>query len=194
MKKVNPSSVQYRQTVFGGKDEVTYDCPECNQSLKSPLSDAGIQDYCPHCECEFIVPGSEEKERKILAMEAKRLKNQQAKDEEQLKERQQAKRLKEQQAKEEERLKALKAKGRTSNHYMSLGFMYLVSVITKIFLIVLLSGLGTFVAVYIGSGFGLVVYLACLFSNFALLISLFIDVFCARNAFKKGSDPSKTAD
>jgi uncharacterized Zn finger protein (UPF0148 family) len=59
MKIVKSASVQYRKTLLGGKDEVTYDCPDCKESLKSPLTDAGNKDHCPHCECEFIVPGQE---------------------------------------------------------------------------------------------------------------------------------------
>ena len=195
MKKVNPSSVRYRETVFG-KSEVTYDCPECGQNLKSPLSEAGIQDHCPHCECEFIVPGSEEKKRRTLAIEAERLKEQQANEAERLREKQAEKRLREQQAKEAERLREKQAKGRTSNHYMSLGLMYLVSVITKAFWIALLTilALGAFVGSYANKAVGVPVFFMCTLGTLILGFLQWVDIFNAREAFKNGSDPSKTID
>lgn len=54
---MTPKNVNCRKTILG-KYEVTYDCPGCGKSLKNDLEDAGKDDQCPHCECEFVVPGS----------------------------------------------------------------------------------------------------------------------------------------
>jgi hypothetical protein len=59
---MNPTNAKCRRTIFG-KYEVTYDCPECGASLKNDLDDAGKRDTCPHCECEFKVPGSSFREK-----------------------------------------------------------------------------------------------------------------------------------
>lgn len=59
---MNPTNAKCRRTIFG-KYEVTYDCPECGASLKNDLDDAGKDDTCPHCDCEFKVPGLSFKEK-----------------------------------------------------------------------------------------------------------------------------------
>lgn len=47
---------------------ITYNC-RCGTKLKSKGEDAGKQDYCPDCRCEFIVPG-ERAMAEIAAREA----------------------------------------------------------------------------------------------------------------------------
>lgn len=71
---MKPKNVNYRRTILG-KYEVTYDCPGCGKSLKNDLDDAGKQDQCPHCECDFFVPGTQYKqeiERRQAARHAKK--------------------------------------------------------------------------------------------------------------------------
>ena len=46
-----------------GRYSIGYDCPNCEGRLKSPLTDAGKTDFCPACKFQFVVPGSEERER-----------------------------------------------------------------------------------------------------------------------------------
>lgn len=58
---MKPKNVNCRKTILG-KYEVTYDCPGCGESLKNDLEDAGKDDQCPHCECEFVVPGTKYKD------------------------------------------------------------------------------------------------------------------------------------
>ncbi len=41
-----------------GAQKVRYGCPECSESLTSPLSDVGKTDFCPSCNVQFVVPGS----------------------------------------------------------------------------------------------------------------------------------------
>lgn len=56
------SDVEHSRSLFGS-NRVSYDCPHCNERLRSPLSDAGSTDYCPGCRCGFVVPGSAKRER-----------------------------------------------------------------------------------------------------------------------------------
>lgn len=39
---------------------VIYECPHCGSSLRSPVPEIGIEDYCPQCGGGFVVPGKEE--------------------------------------------------------------------------------------------------------------------------------------
>lgn len=55
---MQPKNVKHKKSIFG-KDEVTYDCPHCGESLRSSLSEAGSSDHCPNCEGTFVVPGLE---------------------------------------------------------------------------------------------------------------------------------------
>ncbi|MBI1325406.1 hypothetical protein GC170_19755 [bacterium] len=41
---------------------VIYDCPFCGSSLRSPVAEIGIEDRCPKCDGEFVVPGEAEYE------------------------------------------------------------------------------------------------------------------------------------
>jgi len=43
-----------------GKRVVEYGCPHCGTNLRSSLTEAGKQDYCPGCSNDFVVPGSGE--------------------------------------------------------------------------------------------------------------------------------------
>lgn len=45
-----------KETVFG-KVVVAYACPECDEILRSSVSDIGNNEDCPNCECSFVVPG-----------------------------------------------------------------------------------------------------------------------------------------
>ncbi|MEM7454220.1 MAG: hypothetical protein AAF456_07675 [Planctomycetota bacterium] len=40
-----------------GRKRVVYRCPGCDEGLRSPLGQAGQQDYCPYCGVVFVVPG-----------------------------------------------------------------------------------------------------------------------------------------
>jgi membrane protein involved in colicin uptake len=51
--------VQINKNLFG-KYRVGYKCPNCEERLKSPLSEAGNKDTCPCCGACFVVPGAEE--------------------------------------------------------------------------------------------------------------------------------------
>jgi uncharacterized Zn finger protein (UPF0148 family) len=42
---------------------VAYECPKCSTALKSPLDEAGTADSCPQCGTQFVVPGTEERDR-----------------------------------------------------------------------------------------------------------------------------------
>lgn len=42
---------------YRGNIVVVYACPDCEEILRSPISDIGITDDCPNCECQFVVPG-----------------------------------------------------------------------------------------------------------------------------------------
>lgn len=204
MKRVDPNTVSYRKT-FRGRDEVTYDCPNCRASLKNDLSDAGIRDICPHCNCEFYVPG-EEKLNEFKQAEAQEKLRKKRAAEEAMRARQQeseeAKRTPEQgmagnvQA-QENRVEIQKGKQK-STHYISLGFMHLVSVITKFFWMTVISGIGSFFMLleiqFSMSGFGAILAICCFCIVMALGISQWFDIFAARDAFKDGSDPAKTSD
>jgi len=52
-----------------GSLTVRYLCPHCGEGLRSPIGDAGKEDYCPDCRNRFIVPGSDELERVSAAQE-----------------------------------------------------------------------------------------------------------------------------
>ena len=53
--------VKFKKTLTG-KELVIYDCPHCDASLNSPTEEIGINDSCPECGEEFVVPGSDERE------------------------------------------------------------------------------------------------------------------------------------
>ena len=213
MKRVDPNTVSYRKT-FRGRDEVTDDCPKCRASLKNDLSDAGIRDICPHCNCEFYVPG-EEKLNEFKQAEAQEKLRKKRAAEEAMRARQQeseeAKRTPEQgmagnvQA-QENRVEIQKGKQK-STHYISLGFMHLVSVITKaiwIFILVFIESVISVIWIFsaaidaiagrrINQLGGLLIILIGL-SIGVLGIAQLFDIFAARRAFKDGSDPEKTSD
>jgi len=44
---------------LGNSPVVTYACPGCGASLKSPIQEAGDSDSCPGCRTTFTVPGVE---------------------------------------------------------------------------------------------------------------------------------------
>jgi uncharacterized Zn finger protein (UPF0148 family) len=46
-----------------GGHSVAYECPKCSTGLKSPLDEAGKSDTCPQCGTQFVVPGTEERDR-----------------------------------------------------------------------------------------------------------------------------------
>lgn len=39
---------------------VVYPCPHCGSSLRSPIEEIGIDDVCPNCQVDFVVPGENE--------------------------------------------------------------------------------------------------------------------------------------
>ena len=51
--------VKITKSVFGGL-RVGYECPNCRERLRSPLTDAGKADTCPNCHAQFTVPGTTE--------------------------------------------------------------------------------------------------------------------------------------
>jgi hypothetical protein len=51
--------VKIKKNLFE-KYRVGYNCPNCEERLKSPLSEAGNKDTCPCCGTCFVVPGAEE--------------------------------------------------------------------------------------------------------------------------------------
>ena len=46
-----------------GEPIILYKCMECGADLKSLMSEIETEDFCPKCEHEFIVPGSETYQR-----------------------------------------------------------------------------------------------------------------------------------
>jgi uncharacterized membrane protein YdbT with pleckstrin-like domain len=84
---MNPTNAKVRKTIIG-KHEVTYDCPECGASLKNDLDDAGKNDTCPHCDCQFKVPGATFKaklEKEKAEKEAEKAEQERQKEAERLK-------------------------------------------------------------------------------------------------------------
>jgi hypothetical protein len=215
MKRVDPNTVAHRKTLRG-RDEVTYDCPNCQASLKNDLSDAGIRDSCPHCGCEFFVPGDERLDGLKQAESQGKLRKKEEAEESKRNQEQADKRIRElelvakNREQEQERQKVLLK----STHYMSLGFMHLVSVLTKGIWLAILVFMQTVTSVIwlfssvIGAAVGgeagdagrairdvssLIVILLTI--GIAILSAAQImDVFRARDAFRSGSDPEKTSD
>jgi hypothetical protein len=58
---MNPN-FKIRKGWLGGH-VITYECPACCVSLKSPIDEAGKSEACPHCQAPFVVPGIEERNR-----------------------------------------------------------------------------------------------------------------------------------
>lgn len=56
---------------FFGRYRVAYDCPNCGDRLRSPLTDAGKSDSCPNCSASFVVPGIEDLHRVTAEQNAK---------------------------------------------------------------------------------------------------------------------------
>jgi len=48
-----------RSKSFFGRPRLTYNCPSCNERLRSPLDEAGMKDTCPNCSFQFTVPGEQ---------------------------------------------------------------------------------------------------------------------------------------
>jgi len=213
MKRVDPNTVAHRKTLRG-RDEVTYDCPNCQASLKNDLSDAGIRDSCPHCGCEFFVPGDERLNVLKQAESQGKLRKKQEADESKRNQEQADRRVRELElvAKnhDQEGQKVLLK----STHYMSLGFMYLVSVLIKAMWLSILafmhivtfniwlfsSVIGGIVGGEVGDASKAIQYFS---GRIGIMITIgiiilsttqIIDVFRARNAFRSGSDPGKTSD
>lgn len=227
MKKVNPASVRY-QTSFKGTEEVTYDCPDCGEGLKNPLSEAGMQDHCPHCECEFIVPGEEEKRRRAKAREEAKIRAEKEKEAARLraadkkfesdkkkeeariraeKEQEEARiqaenekeaaRLRAEKAREEARIRAEKEKRKRSTHFISLGLMHVLSVVTKSFWIaiwIVVGSIALSVDAIARTGIGVLISIGCFIGVILLVVDQWNDIFAAREAFRDGSDPDKTLD
>ena len=55
------SNVEYSRSLLGA-NRVRYDCPQCGERLRSPLTNAGQRDHCPECRAEFVVPGKDQLE------------------------------------------------------------------------------------------------------------------------------------
>lgn len=55
-----------------GDYKVVYDCPKCEHNLCNPLDDAGSDDTCPECGCDFVVPGIDDLKRIRQEIENKR--------------------------------------------------------------------------------------------------------------------------
>lgn len=68
--------VEITKNIFGTL-RVGYDCPNCKERLRSPLSDAGNPDSCPNCHVRFTVPGTDalkrEKQRQHAELERKQV-------------------------------------------------------------------------------------------------------------------------
>ena len=58
-----------------GKHRVVYDCPHCGHNIYNPLEEAGIDDVCPECDGDFVVPGVDDLERITQEEEKIRLKD-----------------------------------------------------------------------------------------------------------------------
>lgn len=51
---------------LSGIEIVKYACAGCNSTLWSPLADGGKSDTCPDCAMTFVIPGSDELERRTI--------------------------------------------------------------------------------------------------------------------------------
>lgn len=213
MKRVDPNTVAHRKTLRG-RDEVTYDCPNCQASLKNDLSDAGIRDSCPHCGCEFFVPGDERLNVLKQPESQGKLRKKQEADESKRNQEQADRRVRELELVAKNQGQEGQKVLLKSTHYMSLGFMYLVSVLTKGIWLVILGVMQTVTSViwlfssviggivggevgdaskairYLSSWIGIMITIGIII----LSITQIIDVFRARDAFRSGSDPEKTSD
>lgn len=63
------AGIETKRSVLGTV-RVSYNCPNCNERLRSPLSDAGQTDHCPNCKTNFLVPGSKQLQQIQLEHEA----------------------------------------------------------------------------------------------------------------------------
>ena len=64
-----------------GSYHVIYNCPDCQDSLRSPTNDIGGNDSCPKCGCNFHVPGEKEYVHLLKTIAAKEEEQQLLKDE-----------------------------------------------------------------------------------------------------------------
>jgi len=183
--KVDPLSIQYRKTVFGGKEEITYDCPGCKESLRSPLSDAGNEDHCPHCECDFVVPG-EERVQEIKREQQEQKKTEQRESENGDRKIQEINKKQREQEREAENVR-VKTHPR-STHYISLGLAHITSAFSAAFAGGVVSATG------LGLGANSELSLLLMIMACFLVIAFFVYISKARSAFRKGSDVDETSD
>jgi predicted amidophosphoribosyltransferase len=54
--------VEIKKTLMG-KYVAVYNCPGCQEKLRSPANEIGQQDVCPTCQTQFTVPGMQELKR-----------------------------------------------------------------------------------------------------------------------------------
>lgn len=64
-----PKPYQVKKNLVG-QLVVHYSCHHCGEGLKSSLSAAGTEEYCPSCNKVFLVPGTEELDKMSRATEA----------------------------------------------------------------------------------------------------------------------------
>ncbi len=206
---MNPTNAKVRKTIIG-KHEVTYDCPECGASLKNDLDDAGKDDTCPHCDCQFKVPGATFKAK---------LEKEKAEKEAEKAEQERQKEAEKKAAREAERLKAEELTRRSAVltsqiaaddeadriivknsifpiNYISMGLMYLVRALLLFIsmLLFLLGGqiAGAFAIVFALSGYAsATVFIVLIWFAVVIIpgVMSFISLIQAMDCFSKGAKP-----
>ena len=55
--KLNAATVETTKSFgFFGGQRIKYNCPSCDERLRSPINEAGTTDTCPNCYVQFTVP------------------------------------------------------------------------------------------------------------------------------------------